>query len=67
MWRQKVVQKCSSNDKYTVFLSYTDKSGDSRAFVATIVPTERMWLDTTVLGIVSLILWCLASLITLMT
>ena len=52
MWRQTVVQKYTFYDKYTVFASIFVKSGDSKAFFdtfATIVATERKWLDTAVL------------------
>jgi hypothetical protein len=47
MWQQTIVQKWISNDKYK---SNAEKSGNRKAFVATIVAnvvTERMWLDTT--------------------
>jgi hypothetical protein len=37
MWRQTVVQNWSSNGKYTAYFSNSDKSGDSKTFVATIV------------------------------
>jgi hypothetical protein len=50
MCRQTVVQNWSSNGKYTVYLSNSYKSGDSKTFVTIIVAnvaTERMWLDTT--------------------
>jgi hypothetical protein len=52
MWQQTVVQKWISRGKYTLSLTKLDKSGDSKAFVATIVynvATERTWLETTVL------------------
>jgi hypothetical protein len=52
MWRQKIVQNWNFNGKYTSYLSKSDKSGDSKTFVATIVAnvaTEIMWLDNTVL------------------
>ncbi len=50
MWRQTVVQKWISNSKVTTYLSNSDKSGDSKTFVATIVAnvaTESMWFDIT--------------------
>ena len=50
MCRQTVLQKYTFYDKYSVFFSIFVKSGDSKAFVttfATIVATERIWLDTT--------------------
>jgi hypothetical protein len=31
---------------FTQILQFTMQSGDSKAFVATVVATERMWLDT---------------------
>jgi hypothetical protein len=54
MWRQTIVQNWNFNGKYTAYLSKSDKSGDSKTFVATIVAnvaTEIMWLDTN--GLVS--------------
>ncbi len=48
MWQQTVVQKWISNDN--VSLLNLDQSGDSKAFVVTIVATEIMQLDTTGLG-----------------
>jgi hypothetical protein len=53
MWRQTVVQKWIFKGKSTLFPSKFDKSGDSQAFVTTVVlnvATERIWLDTTELG-----------------
>jgi hypothetical protein len=52
MWRQTIVQKWISNGKFIAYLSNSDKIGNSKTLVATIVAnqaTERMWLDTTVL------------------
>jgi hypothetical protein len=34
-------------DKYTISFSNLNKSGDSKAFVTTVVATEKMWLNTT--------------------
>ncbi len=39
-----------TNGKFTAFLSKSDKSGDCKTVVATIVAnvaTEKMWLETT--------------------
>ncbi len=47
MWRQTSVKKWIPNDKYTAFSSIFNLSGDNKACVATIVATERIWLDTT--------------------
>ncbi len=50
MWRQTSVKIWIYNDKYVTYLIIYDKSGDRKAFVATIVAnvaTERIWLDTT--------------------
>jgi hypothetical protein len=47
---REVVKNWISNCKYTAYHSNSDKSGDSKTFVATIVAnvaTERMRLDTT--------------------
>jgi hypothetical protein len=49
MWRQTSVQIWIYNDKNITYLTIYDKSGDRKAFVATIVAnvaTERIWLDT---------------------
>ncbi len=51
MWRPTVLWKWVSEDKFNVILSNLDKSGDSKAFVGTNVATERIWLDTTGLGL----------------
>jgi hypothetical protein len=50
MWRQTVVQNWISNGKYTAYHSNSNKSGNSKTFVATIVAnvaTEGMRLETT--------------------
>ncbi len=52
MWRQTVVKNWISDGKYTAYHSNSDKSGNSKTFVATIVAnvaTERMVFDTTAL------------------
>ncbi len=42
---------CSEINKpyFSQILQLTIQSGDSKAFVATFVATQRMWLDTTAL------------------
>ncbi len=53
MWRQTIVQEQISIGKITAYLSNTDKSGDTKNFVATIVTnvtTKIIWLDTTALA-----------------
>jgi len=49
MWRQTGVKKVIYIHKSTVFLLFLGKFGGSKAFVATNVATERIWLDTTAL------------------
>ena len=41
MWRQTVLQKYSSIDKYTVFLSINNRSGDSNALLPHLSP--KIW------------------------
>ncbi len=54
MWPQTVIWKLISSGKFTANLSNSDKSGDSKTFIATIVAnvaTRNKWLDTTVLDV----------------